>query len=58
MTVQALVTYKLTLWPAVLWVRLMRVAKNVIGTERAERWAIGGVRRLLRPKIKKVEFLR
>ena len=58
MKVTALVTYRLTLWPAVLWVRLMRVAQYLIGVDRASRWAINGVGRLLRLKVTKVEWPR
>lgn len=34
-------------WPARAWVLTMRLAQYVIGSERAERWATSGIKRLV-----------
>jgi hypothetical protein len=45
------ITIQFSSWRAVLWVRAMQVARYVVGTERAMRWALAGSWRLSRYRI-------
>jgi hypothetical protein len=42
------VTFRVRTRAAQWWVRLMRVARYIVGIDRAERWAIDGSRRLIK----------
>jgi hypothetical protein len=62
MTTDVTVTYRiLRIWPALWWVRTCRLLRYIIGVDRASRWAIRGVGRLLNlttVKVIKMEFKR
>lgn len=38
-------------WPAIAWVRAMRIGQYVVGADRATRWAVAGVQALVRVRI-------